>query len=171
MLYAKMLDTAAELYGDSALSEKSAALKETIRRQSYRDGFFCDNAVRGADGRAVLSGEVTESCQYYAFFSGTATPETYPELWETLVEDFGPDRVKNDKYPHIAASCPFIGNYLRLELLFRRGIYDKVEENIRGFFGYMAEKTGTLWENAGDYASCNHGFASHVVCWLNKMYG
>ena len=27
----------------------------------------------------------------------------------------------------------------------------------------MAEKTGTLWENIGDYASCNHGFASHVA--------
>jgi alpha-L-rhamnosidase len=27
----------------------------------------------------------------------------------------------------------------------------------------MAERTGTLWENVGDYASCNHGFASHIV--------
>jgi alpha-L-rhamnosidase len=26
---------------------------------------------------------------------------------------------------------------------------------------YMAERTGTLWENDGAYASCNHGFASH----------
>jgi alpha-L-rhamnosidase len=28
---------------------------------------------------------------------------------------------------------------------------------------YMADQTGTLWENDGAYASCNHGFASHVV--------
>ena len=28
---------------------------------------------------------------------------------------------------------------------------------------YMAERTGTLWENVGAYASCNHGFASHIV--------
>ncbi len=28
---------------------------------------------------------------------------------------------------------------------------------------YMAERTGTLWENVGAYASCNHGFASHVA--------
>ena len=27
----------------------------------------------------------------------------------------------------------------------------------------MAERTGTLWENTGAYASCNHGFASHAV--------
>ena len=25
----------------------------------------------------------------------------------------------------------------------------------------MAERTGTLWENDGAYASCDHGFASH----------
>jgi alpha-L-rhamnosidase len=25
----------------------------------------------------------------------------------------------------------------------------------------MADRTGTLWENDGAYASCNHGFASH----------
>jgi alpha-L-rhamnosidase len=27
----------------------------------------------------------------------------------------------------------------------------------------MAQQTGTLWENIGAYASCNHGFASHVI--------
>ena len=26
----------------------------------------------------------------------------------------------------------------------------------------MADRTGTLWENDGAYASCNHGFASHI---------
>ncbi len=171
MLYAKVLETVSDLYGDGALKEKAAILKDVIRRQSFLGDFFCDNAVYNEEGKAVLSGEVTESCQYYAFFSGVATPETYPDLWNTLVHEFGPNRRENDKYPHIALSCPFIGNYLRLELLFRHGIYDKVEENIRGFFGYMAEKTGTLWENAGDTASCNHGFASHVVCWLNKICG
>ena len=35
----------------------------------------------------------------------------------------------------------------------------------------MAQKTGTLWENDGDYASCNHGFASHVAVWLLEIYG
>ena len=31
------------------------------------------------------------------------------------------------------------------------------------FYLYMAEQTGTLWENVGASASCNHGFASHVA--------
>lgn len=31
------------------------------------------------------------------------------------------------------------------------------------YFDYMAKETGTLWENDTSYASCNHGFASHLV--------
>lgn len=27
----------------------------------------------------------------------------------------------------------------------------------------MAERTGTLWENTTDYASCSHGFASYAA--------
>ena len=33
----------------------------------------------------------------------------------------------------------------------------------------MADLTGTLWENDGAYASCNHGFASHVIYWMDKL--
>lgn len=170
MLYARMLQAAASLYDDKALADKASALMETIRNQSFMGKFFCDNAVYDEDGKTRLSGEATESCQYYAFFTGVASPETYPELWNTLVNDFGPDRKNNNKYPEIALANSFVGNYLRLDLLFRQGMYDKVLENIRGYFKYMADKTGTLWENSGDYASCNHGFASHVVCWLNGIY-
>lgn len=170
MLYARMKEAVAALYGDEPLAQQAAALKETIRRQAYLGDFFCDNAVYGADGAAHLSGEATESCQYYAFFTGTATPEAYPQLWKTLVEDFGPERKQTGKHPQVAFANAFIGNYLRLELLYRAGLYEKVLQNIDGYFYYMAEKTGTLWENDGDYASCNHGFASHVLYWLNGIF-
>ena len=93
------------------------------------------------------------------------------ELWETIVNDFGPDREHTKKWQDIYPSNAFIGNYLRLEILFRDGLYEKVVDDVRGFFLPMAECTGTLWENMTDYASCNHGFASHVICWLNKIYG
>ncbi|MBO4216443.1 MAG: hypothetical protein J5940_00710, partial [Clostridia bacterium] len=118
-----------------------------------------------------LSGECTESCQYYAFFTGVATKELYPRLWDTLVHDFGPARKKDNKYPQIYFANAFIGNYLRLELLARAGLYNELLDNVRGYFDYMAKKTGTLWENDGDYASCNHGFASHVAVWLLRIYG
>ena len=44
-------------------------------------------------------------------------------------------------------------------------------DNIRGYFAKMADLTGTLWENDTPYASCNHGFASHVIYWLAGIYG
>ena len=170
MLYCRFKRAIAALYGLPELDAEADRLAEVIRERSFTGKWFCDNSVYGEDGVARLSGLCTESCQYYAFFSGVATKELYPELWITLVNDFGPDRKTNNKYPEIFFANAFIGNYLRLELLYKEGLYDKGIENVRGYFDYMAKKTGTLWENDGDYASCNHGFASHVAVWLRGIY-
>ena len=62
---------------------------------------------------------------------------------------------------HIANS--FIGNMLRFELLSRFGNQQQILDESTAYLLYMAERTGTLWENDGAYASCNHGFASHIV--------
>ena len=170
MLYAKFKRSIGELYGDGALIAEADALAETIRRESLRNGWFCDNAVFDETGVAHLTGEVTETCQYYAFFSGVATKERDPALWNALLNEFGPERKTNNTHPDIAFSNAFIGNYLRLELLFREGLTDKLLKEIKGYFDYMAKKTGTLWENDGDYASCNHGFASYVAVWLRDIF-
>ena len=61
----------------------------------------------------------------------------------------------------------FVGNYLRLELLYRTGRFGQLRDEIRAFFLPMAQRTGTLWENMHDGASCCHGFASAVIHWLN----
>ena len=63
----------------------------------------------------------------------------------------------------------FIGNYLRLDILTHLDYLDTVRENIEGYFLYMADKTGTLWEQIGDTASCNHSFPSYVLYWLDKI--
>ena len=171
MLYCLAKSTAAALYGDGRLAREAAQLRETIRRQSRMGLFFCDNALL-RDGAPVLSGECTESAQYYAFFSGVATRQEDAELWETLVRDFGPERKQTGLWKEIWPSNAFIGNYLRLELLDRAGEYGRLRENILGYFGYMAQQTGTLWENDTPTASCNHGFASHVLVWLAHLgYG
>ncbi len=169
MLYATMKDVIAELYGDEGLAAEAAELRRTIVNMSMTEsGFFCDNAYR-VDGKLVLSGERTEACQYYAFFCGIATPESHPWLWQTLVNDFGPDRVQKGVYPEIWVANAFIGNYLRLDLLDRYGCHEALYENIKGYFAYMANKTGTLWELTADQASCNHGFASHVIYWMEHL--
>ena len=129
-------------------------------------GFVAKERV---DGKLVLSGERTESCQYYAFFCDVATPESHPDLWNTLVYEFGYDRKEKGLYPEIWPANAFIGNYLRLDLLNRYDFKKELYDNIKGYFTYMADQTGTLWEHDGSGASCNHGFASHVIYWMNEL--
>lgn len=162
MLYARMLEAAAHIFEDNTLVQKAETLKETIRARSFDGEFFTDNEVY-KDGRPVSTGERTEVCQYYAFFTGIATPKTYPALWKTLVEDFGPDREKTGKYPQIHPANAFIGNYLRLMLLEDNELYAQLLSEIKEYFYYMAQRTGTLWEHISTEASCIHGFASYAV--------
>ena len=168
MLYSAALMAAARLYKDQSFVRKAEKLKAEILKQSYCDGFFVDNAVRRGPV-LVPSGESTEVCQYYAFFFNIVTPQSAPELFQTLIKDFGPTRKQNNLYPQIAFANAFIGNYLRLDILVRYGFYQEVLDNIERYFLYMAEKTGTLWENDSDSASCNHGFASYVLYWLKQI--
>ncbi len=179
MLYAKTLRAVARLYNNAVFAEKADRLKKIINEKSFTEkGFYCDNAVYGEDGEAHLSEKYTETCQYYAFFCGIATPEEKPALWQTMLHDFGPERIVPNKWPdftpeakwkEIYPSNAFIGNYLRLELLYLYGEHEKLIQNIKGFFTKMADLTGTLWENDSTTASCNHGFASHVVYWMDGM--
>ncbi len=166
MLYAACKIAAGEMYQDDALIAEGQAMQETIRRLSFNGSFFTDHLVRNADGTLTNPGETTEVCQYYAFYCGTASPDTYPALWETLLHAFGPDRKKNNPYPNVHFANAFIGNYLRLDMMAKYGSLDEVLDNISGYFLAMAEMTGTLWENDSTCASVNHGFASHVIVWL-----
>lgn len=167
MLYAFMLERVASLYEDETKAEQAEQIKRTIRKISYNGKFFRDRMVTTDEGLEI-SQECTEVCQYYAFFTGTATKQQYPELWNALVKDFGPDREKNNVYPDIYPANAFIGTYLRMELLSNEGLHKQLLEESVGFFEYMADRTGTLWENKTDNASLNHGFASHIAIWLDK---
>jgi len=167
MLYACTLQAAGELYDDNELIMRANHIRSKVLKQSYDGQFFVDNAVR-KNGKLELSGERTEVCQYYAFFTDTATPESHSKLWSTLVEDFGPNRKETGEYSEIWPANAFIGNYLRLDLLSRYGYDQKVLDNIEGYFHKMTEQTGTLWELDSSDASLNHGFASHVVYWMLK---
>ena len=162
MTYSAVLKRAGELYDKPEWIEKGENIAETVRRIAYDGEFFVDNQVY-KDGKRVLSGERTETCQYYAFFFGIATPEDYPQLWKKLITEFGPKRAELGLYPEIYPSNAFIGNYLRLDILLGNGLYDICREQIVGYFTDMARRTGTLWENMTPGASCNHGFASYAA--------
>jgi len=167
MLYAAALDAAAHLYYSQHWAEKAAKLRETIRRQSFDGHFFVDNAVR-QNGKLMVTRNRSEVCQYFAFFTGTASPETHPELWRTLKDQFGPQRQDSKAFPEVAPANAFVGNVLRLELLARQGLSRQMLDESVSYYLYMAERTGTLWEDISPTASCNHGFASHIVHMLYR---
>ena len=163
MLYAKTLEVVAKLYNKPALAAKAARIHQTVRTQSFDGTFFIDNANRENGQIVPQKNNRTETCQYYAFFMGTATPETHPTLWKILLDKFGPKRAIADAYPDIYPSNAFIGYFLRLEILSRYGhIRQMLNESI-DFYLYMANLTGTLWEYNDAKMSLNHGFASHVA--------
>lgn len=169
MLYARMLQAVANLYADQELAEQSRKMVETVRNRSFNGDFFTDHEIYQGD---VLEnpGDISEVCQYFAFFTGVATKEEYPNLWNTLVNDFGPHRPA-DVYPMVAPANAFIGDYLRLELLYLDNQYEQLLADMKGYFTPMAEQTGTLWEHNLATASCCHGFASHIIYWLAKIFG
>jgi alpha-L-rhamnosidase len=162
MLYSRALKTAYELYGSKDWLAKSEHVRQMVLEQSFDGTFFVDNAVRNKDGELRITGNKTEVCQYYAFFFDFATPESHPELWTRLIDEFGPGRNVQQTYPDVFIANAFMGNYMRMDLLSRYGLQDKMLAEMESYFFPMAEETGTLWERMDDHASCNHGFASYL---------
>ncbi len=171
MMYAKALCLAGELYGDEKLTLQAEHIRQKIVEQSFNGEFFEDNRIR-QDGTLLPTGNISETCQYYAFFTGIATKEKYPALYKTLVKWFGAVRNQAEAYPRVYKSNAFIGNYLRLIMLLENGEEGRILSECKDFFYGMAKRTGTLWEHDGEYGSVNHGFASYAVfVMVNYMIG
>ena len=167
MLYMASLKAADELYGNETYKAKSEIIKENVVKFGFNGEFFVDNALR-ENGEFIKTDNITETCQYYGMFFGIITRETYPVLWEKMLKEFGPERDENKVYPNVSKSNAFIGNYLRLETMLKYGYKKEVLSDCENFFTYMAEITGTLWENMSDGASLDHGFASVAAYYIYK---
>ena len=167
MLYCKMLAVMGQIFDDEALTKKSNVLKQKIIEQAFDGELFADNGVREKDGTLRVTDNHSETCQYYAYFTGIADAHMpqFEKLTDTVINTFGPQRKKNNKMSDIAFANSFIGNYLRLIILLDNKEFDKVYDDIKEYFLPMAEITGTLWENddlekGKSGHSLNHGFAS-----------
>lgn len=162
MLYSACLRCAGELYDDKALIEKSERVRREILRLSFNGKFFADNALRDETGALVRTENMSETCQYYAFFWQIADKQGYSKLFASLKNHFGSLR-KEGEYSNVFPSNAFIGFLLRLDLLRLDGAYEQLLREIKEYYSVMADRTGTLWENKDPSASLNHGFASYVA--------
>ena len=162
MLYAKALECAGQMYSIGEYLERAEKIRAVIEKESFNGEFFEDNRTR-KDGKLIATGHTTETCQYYAFFCGVATPQTYPELFRKLVDHFGANRDAEKVFPKVYKSNAFIGNYLRLMILTEFGEKKRLARECVQYFYDMAVQTGTLWEYDDDRASLNHGFAAYAA--------
>ena len=167
MLYAAVLCATADMYGNEGLREKAEKIRAKVRELSFDGSFFHDQARRAEDGVLAVNGNISETCQYYAFYFGTAYDENYAELKNTLLTKFGPD---SENYPEIEKSNAFMGILLRMDILLAWGRKDMVINQIKGYFLHMAKRTGTLWEHKNIAASLNHGFPSYIAALLLEIF-
>lgn len=163
MLYHKMLLSYYNMTKDEKVKEKATKLKQSILTYSFNGTYFVDNAVR-ENNKLVQTNNITEVCQYYAFFSGIADFKKHDALWQDLKHNFGILATKKSEIVHPANA--FIGNYLRLLLLESRQEYELCLEQIISYFYDMSQVTKTLWEYNSPTASLSHGFASYLIKWI-----
>ena len=162
MMYAKALDAAARMYGLPECAKEAAAVRAKIREQAFDGTWFHDQAVR-RDGKLELVRDCTEICQYYAFFTDTATHECDAELARRVVETFRPGC---ELPPGLYSADMFIGYMLRLRVLKDLGREDLIPGEIKARVGYQVGETGSLWEFRDGHDSCCHGFVSYVATFL-----
>ena len=172
-LYSRILKAIGTMYDDPALLAQSAQIRETAMRLSFDGSFFTENALRDENGILHNTGNTSETCQYYAihFCDPDLSESKYATLKNAFNHVFGPDHSKYAQLDReVEPSVPFIGVYLRMECLLQLGQKEKLLNEIKDFFGHMADLTGTLWEGfvrQGDMllpaGSLNHGFAAYVA--------
>ncbi len=168
-LYSRVLRAAYNLFGDESLLEKSRRVAAEAKRQSFNGELFTDHAIRQPDGTLQNAGHISEICQYYALLLADIDPcdPTYAKLIDMLPNVFLPSRVATSEFD-VEPINAFIGVYLRMDTLLHLGAYKQALSECEEFFGGMAQKTLTLWENRTLSASCNHGFASYAAVVMMK---
>ena len=163
MLYAYFFECISKLYKKKEFLEKSKHIKKHILEMSFTGVFFEDQLIRNNQNKLIKTNHMSETCQYYAFFTNTISIKTHPKLFNLLKKEFGYHRDEKKKYPHIYKSNAFIGNYLRLEMLKRNNETEQLLKECKDYFSFMAKRTHTLWEHSYVFGSLNHGFASYAA--------
>lgn len=166
-LYSETLRATYKIFGDKDALEKAERVAAVTIKQSFDGKLFRDHAVR-VDGKLEVSADCSEICQYYAILFGgfDFNSEKYKEFRRFVLEVFVEDR--KELIEEIEPVNAFIGAYLRIEALLKINEKGKALQSVKGFFGNMANDTGTLWENRHVTGSLDHGFASYALVAIRK---
>ena len=166
MLWALALERTGRLFGRPDRIEKARRVRAAVRSLSFDGTCFHDQALRRADGtRARVAEAKTETCQYYAFFTGTADPTRDAALWDLTVRELGPHW---RGHADMAPSDVFIGYLLRLDALARYGRGGELVADMKAYYGRMAAESGTLWEFSDGHDSRCHAIGGYLAVLLVK---
>ena len=165
-LYAAALEQAGAVFGVAEYSEKAEAVRREARSRAFDGEVFFDHALRTEAGLENQP-HVSEAGQYYAALFGGTDPEReeYARFYQNIRDCFADYAARNPQVDFCAADA-FIGLYLRMNVLHELGDPALMAENLKGFFGGMCERTGTLWEYKLPHKSLDHGFASYAAVTL-----
>ena len=169
MLYVRFLEITGRLLERGDLEEKARKLKNTIIDMSFNGSFFADNAAR-ENGKLVAAKNISEVCQYYAvrMLGINLHDSKYKDLKNAVFNVFCPER-SPEVLPDIVPAAPFMGIYMRMEILYGYGRHNQLLSEIKRYFAKMAAETNTLWEhNDSGRGSMNHGFASFAAAMILK---
>ncbi len=168
-LYSEILDAVYRLYGDVFLKEKADRVRETAKKLSFNGEVFTDNAIRDEKGKLKNTGNISETCQYYAILFGKADIESeeYKMLKGHVLDGFKEFEKKCDSEKYTSVNA-FIGFYLRMMVLLQMKENTLLLSDIKEFFYGMAKTTGTLWEYKDGIGSRDHGFASFAAYVIDK---
>lgn len=163
MLYSFYLEKLGEMYQDTELCQKSEHVKKMVLEKSFNGVYFVENARYDENGVLKNTQNVSETCQYYAIWTGVANleEEKFSCLKSLVLDTFGV--FGTHEFEPYEPSNAFNGFYLRMEILLRMNQKELLQKEIEDFFGGMVQKSGTLWEHKTASNSMNHGFASWVA--------
>lgn len=168
MMYALALQSAAELYGDEEFSIRHKKMQKTICAMSYNGEFFVDQALRDRNHDLVLTNNISETCQYYAFWTGIAQREDYPVLYETMLKYFS-NRDPEKVYPYVYPSNAFIGRLLRMDYFLRQKEYATVLNEAKKYYLPCA-KHGNVMGKPDYDRQLQHGFSGYLAYILIHAY-
>lgn len=175
-IYAMALHEAAymeRLVGDEARAREfesaAAQVRDALNRLSGDGLYYPDALVRDDSGNLVPSVESCEATQYYAMWTGVASPERTERMWKAMRDDFLPTPGKKVQPIQGLARAGLFTIFQRLQIAARLGDHQAFVRDAKAMFLPMAESVpGTLWETPwGEHSLC-HGFASAIAALMTE---
>ena len=164
MLYAGALAAAGRTYDMPELAAKAERIRAD-RSAGNRSTGSSSSTTRSAAKTANSKSPATAPRSANTTHSSSRWPrrKAIPNCGRLLRDKFGPNREGNQGVSRSSSGQLVHRQHAADGTALPSGRSQQILDESIAYLLYMADRTGTLWENTEPTASCNHGFASHIV--------